>query len=70
MTNAAKAAMVILKYASDFIQERPRYLQGMQAAEGAVVTEPGWEMKNGHLKKTVHTKSYVNHVTMEDAICY
>ena len=70
MTNAAKAAMVILKYASDFIQERPRYLQGMQAAEGAVVTEPGWEMKNGHLKKTGHTKSYVNHVTMEDAICY
>lgn len=70
MTNAAKAAMVILKYTSDFIQERPRYLQGMQAAEGAVVTEPGWEMKNGHLKKNGHTKSYINHVTLEDAICY
>ena len=70
MANAAKATMVVLKYISDFIQDRPRYLQGMQAAEGAVVTEPGWEMKNGHLKKTGHTKSYVNHVTMEDAIGY
>ena len=42
----------------------------MEAARGSVLTENGQEIKNGHLTKTGHTKSWVNTVTDEDALYY
>ncbi len=70
MTNAAMATMVVLVQNNRILKNNPKYQKGIEAAKGAVVTMNGWEMKNGHLEKTYNTKSFVNKVTDEDALCY
>ena len=70
MENAAMATMVVLVQNNRILKNNSEYQKGIKAANGAVVTMDGWEMKNGHLKKTYNTKSFVNKVTDEDALCY
>lgn len=70
MTNSAMATMVVLVQNNRIIKNNPRYQKGMEAARGSVLTENGQEIKNGHLTKTGHTKSWVNTVTDEDALYY
>lgn len=70
MANSAMATMVVLVQNNRIIKNNPRYQRGMEAARGSVLTENGQEIKNGHLTKTGHTKSWVNTVTDEDALYY
>ena len=70
MENAAMATMVVLVQNNKILKNNKKYQKGIEAANGAVVTIDGWEMKNGHLEKTYNTKSFVNKVTDEDALCY
>ena len=70
MTNAAMVTMVVLVQNNRILKNNSKYQKGIEAANGAVVTIDGWEMKNGHLEKTYNTKSFVNKVTDEDALCY
>lgn len=70
MANSAMATMVVLAQNNNIIKSSPRYQKGMEAARGSVLTENGSEIKNGHLTKTGHTKSWVNTVTDEDALYY
>lgn len=70
MANAAMATMVVLAQNNRILKNNTKYQKGIEAANGAVVTQEGWEMKNGHLEKTYKTKSFVNKVTDEDALCY
>lgn len=70
MENAAIATMVVLAQNNRILKNNSKYQNGIEAARGSVVTIKGWEMKNGHLEKTYRTKSFVNKVTDEDALCY
>lgn len=69
MEKSAIATMIVLTNMNDMMKGK-RYQDGMEAARGKIVTNEGWEMQNGHLEKTDNTKSYVNKVTDEDALCY
>ena len=70
MTNAAMATIVVLAQNNRILKGNSKYQNGIEAANSAVVTVDGWEMKNGHLTKTYNTKSFINKATDEDALCY
>lgn len=69
MEKSAIATIIVLAGTNNLLKGKC-YQDGIEAARGNVVTTQGWEMKNGHLEKTYNTKSYVNKVTDEDALCY
>jgi hypothetical protein len=67
----AMATMAILATIYNRIQSQT-VQNSIEAANGRIVSNEGWEMnhRTGILEKTYNTKSYVNKVTDEDAICY
>ena len=67
LENSALATMSLLAVLNRRVKDG-EMKSGIEAANGRVITNDGWEKKNGTLVKTYNTKAYVNEVDEEDAI--
>ena len=66
---SAKATVALLSVFNRRMQ-RKAVQDGIKAANGVIIEQAGWEIKNGHAQKTYETKPWINQVTDEDALCY
>jgi len=67
--NSALATMVLLSVLDKRVKAQ-KIQDGIEAANGRIITHDGWEKKNGTLVKSYNTRSYINQVDEDDAICY
>ncbi len=70
MDKSAIATLIILAVNDSRLKQNKNIQNGIEAANGVIVEEKGWEIQKGHASKTYNTKPWINNVTQDDALCY